>query len=141
MRKICEIINKYSKTFEDIAYEWLEIKKYNTKKSSYSTYSYSVRKFLMPEFQSMTLKKLENYNYKQFIDELCQDLEPKTVRDIVNNLKSILFLVQKDYNCKINIKDIKLPKMNSKILEILSDKEKMRLEDYCLKENNMIYFI
>ena len=137
MLEIMKIINKYKLTFEDISCEWLNVKKKETKKSTYSTYSYSIRKFLMPEFQTMTLKKLESYNYNEFVEKLSQDLSTKTIRDIINNLKSILLLAEQKYGCKMKIKEIKIPKLDSEPLEILSNKERTKLENYCLKENSL----
>ena len=137
MLKIMKTINKYRITFEDIAYEWLNIKKNQTKKSTYSTYSYSIRKFLIPEFQEMTLKKLELYNYNEFVEKLSKNLAPKTVRDVTNNLKSILLLAEEKYDCKMKKREIKIPKLDSEPLEILSNKERIKLENYCLKENTL----
>ena len=112
-------------------------KKKRIKKSTYSTYSYSIRKFLMPEFQKMTLKKLESYNYNEFVEILSQDLSTKTVRDVINNLKSILLLAEQKYGCNMKINGIKIPKLDSEPLEILNNKERIKLENYCLKENSL----
>ena len=123
MLKIMKIINKNKLTFEDVAFEWLNEKRNKTKKSTYSTYSYSIRKFLMPELQTITLKKLELYDYNEFIEKLNQKLATKTVRDVINNLKSILLFAEQKYDCKMKIKEIKIPKLHSEPLEILSNKE------------------
>ena len=137
MLKIINELNKYRITFEDIAYEWINIKKKQIKKSTYSTYCYSIRKFLMPEFQTMTLKKMESYDYNEFVEILSQNLSTKTIRDVINNLKSILLLAEQKYYCKMKISEIKVPKLDLEQLEILSDKERIKLENYCIKENSL----
>ena len=129
--------SKKKVTFRNIANEWLEIKKKEIKQSSYSNYRYSVNRYLMSEFEKYTLKSLEKYNFTEFIDELNQEYAPKTVRDILTKLKSILYYAQDEYDVKINIKKIVSPKADSEPIVILSKKEKTRLIKTCLEENSL----
>ncbi len=137
MHRISNIINKNKLTFQDLAHQWLEIKKREIKKSTYSNYVYTVEKYLLPKLSLVKLKNLEKIDFNVFIEELAQNLSPKTVRDILCNLKSILYLAEEEYECKINIKKIKGPKMNIEPLVILSDREIRKLEHYCLKINTL----
>ncbi len=119
--------------FDIISEEWLEMKKIKVKQSSYANYSYFIKKYLLPEFQNINLKKLEKYDYNYFIDDLLNDLSSKTVRDIVCILKSILYFAEEKYNCKIRIKKIITPRVDTEPLVILSQKEKNKLEKFCIK--------
>ena len=131
-------INKKKKlTFEILAYEWLDIRKKTIKKSSYSNYRYSVNRYLLGELGDLTGKILEEFDFSDFVDDLNQDLAPKTVRDILVILKSILHYGVDEYHLKIKIKKIISPKLDSEPLVILNKREITRLENCCLKENTL----
>ena len=74
-------------TFEDIFDEWLDNKRKKLKKSSISTYTYIVKKYLYPKLKSLNVKQLEKYNYSAMTEDLEEDYEAKTVRDILVILK------------------------------------------------------
>lgn len=137
IKKVKKTINKHKLTFEDLSYEWLYFKKNDIKKSTYSNYLYNIRKYLLPELKDLKLKDLEFYDFNYFVEELNQELSPKTVKDILCNLKAILYFFEQEYDCKINVKRIKNPKMNANPLVILSNREIKKLESYCLKENSL----
>lgn len=124
-------------TFEDIAKEWLQSKKRTIKESSYANYSYTIKKYLIPQLHGLNLYQLERNDYNSFIDDLLQNLEPKTVKDIIVKLKSILYYAEIEYNCNMKFKKIISPKQKSKTFRILSKREKGRLEKKCLTENNL----
>ncbi len=137
VNKVNDVVNKYKLTFEDISDQWLEMKKKDTKTSTYSNYDYTIQKYLIPKLKFVKVKNLKKYDFDDFVEELSQELSPKTVRDILCNLKSILYFAEDKYKCKTNVRKIKGPKMNSEPLTILSDREIRRLENYCLKENSL----
>ena len=60
--KIFEILKKkrenVSISFDQIVEKWLEYKKMNIKKSSYSNYEYSINKYLMPYLQGKRIFKI-----------------------------------------------------------------------------------
>lgn len=124
-------------TFSIIANEWLCSKKKEVKESSYSNYSYMIRKYLIAELGDDTLENMDNRNYNEYVDELVQELSTKTVRDILVILKSILDYANENYGCHIKIKQIKVPKVEQEPLTILSKQEQERLQNYCLKENSL----
>ena len=65
--KIFEILKKkrenVSISFDQIVEKWLEYKKMNIKKSSYSNYEYSINKYLMPYLQGKRMVELEKYDF------------------------------------------------------------------------------
>lgn len=121
-------------TFENLFSEWLESKKKNLKKSSISTYSYIVKKYLFPDLKTLNIKQLERYDYSLIIEELEEDHAPKSVRDILVILKSILKYGNDEYNLKIKFQKIILPKLDNEPIEILNKEEKIKIEEYCMRE-------
>lgn len=137
LKGVREIIvsRRKRKDFEVVTEEWLKYKKNTVKKSTYYNYSYSVAKYLYPSFAGKNITKIRNYN--NFIEELSDTLSPKTVRDIVTKLKEIINFYEEEHNTKLNIKKMSLPKMNKKEIQILSNKEKQKLEKYCIEQNSL----
>lgn len=137
LKGVREIIvsRKRRKNFRVVTEEWLKYKKNTVKKSTYYNYSYSVAKYLYPSFVGKNITKIKNYN--NFIEELSDTLSPKTVRDIVTKLKEIINFYEEEHNTKLNIKKMSLPKMNKKEIQILSNKEKQKLEKYCIEQNSL----
>ena len=130
-------IKKRTVTFKIATEEWLLLKKRTVKQSTYSNYRYAIKKYLFPQFERFTIKSLENYNFNEFIDELNQDYAPKTVRDILTKLKSILYYMQDEYEANIKIHKIVGPRLNQEPVVILNKRETTRLENYCIKENSI----
>lgn len=89
------------------------------------------------KFKNFTIKELEKYDYLEFIDELNQYYAPKTVRDILVKLKSILYYAQDEYDLKVKINKMVGPKLDSEPLVILSKREKGKLEKMCFKQNTL----
>ena len=140
MKKLNEVKNiivsrRKRKDFEVVTEEWLKYKKNTVKKSTYYNYSYSVAKYLYPSFAGKNITKIKNNN--NFIEELSDTLSPKTVRDIVTKLKEIINFYEEEHNTKINVKKMSLPKINKKEIQILSNKEKQKLEKYCIEQNSL----
>ena len=126
---------KNEKKFETVAEAWLKSKKNSVKLSTYYNYSYSVEKYLYPEFAGKDITKIRDCN--DFIDDLLDTLAPKTVRDIISKLNSIFKYYEDEKNVKLKIKKMSLPKLVKRKIQILSKKEKYKLEKYCLEENNL----
>ena len=137
LKGVREIIvsRKRRKNFRVVTEEWLKYKKNTVKKSTYYNYSYSVEKYLYPKFADQDITKIKDYN--DFIEKLTDTLAPKTVRDIITKLKEIINFYEEEHNTKLNIKMMSLPKMNKKEIQILSNKEKQKLEKYCIEQNSL----
>ena len=137
LKGVREIIvsRKRRKNFRVVTEEWLKYKKNTVKKSTYYNYSYSVEKYLYPKFADQDITKIKDYN--DFIEKLTDTLAPKTVRDIITKLKEIINFYEEEHNTKLNIKKMSLPKMNKKEIQILSNKEKQKLEKYCIEQNSL----
>ena len=137
LKGVREIIvsRKRRKNFRVVTEEWLKYKKNTVKNSTYYYYSYSVEKYLYPKFADQDITQIKDYN--DFIEKLTDTLAPKTVRDIITKLKEIINFYEEEHNTKLNIKKMSLPKMNKKEIQILSNKEKQKLEKYCIQQNDL----
>ena len=124
-------------SFENIVERWLDDKKMTIKKSSYSNYEYMINKYLRPYLQEKKMIELEKYDFNELIKELTLELSPKTVRDIICVLKSILHYMENEYNIKIKTRKIVAPKLNKEDISIFNKQERNRIEQYCIKSNNL----
>ena len=103
---------KNEKKFETVAEAWLKSKKNSVKLSTYYNYSYSVEKYLYPEFAGKDITKIRDCN--DFIDDLLDTLAPKTVRDIISKLNSIFKYYEDEKNVKLKIKIKEKEKTNGR---------------------------
>lgn len=94
-----------------IANDWLEELKLHLSKFSYAVYKSEINRYIVPEIGTLKLVELENYDYTQFVTNLCMTLEPKTARDITSKLKAILCYTEDKYGVRIGIRKIKLPQL------------------------------
>lgn len=124
-------------TFIELAKDWLNYKKKNVKESTFSNYSYVIKKYLVGEFENDSLGSLEKRNFEEYVGELTQELKTKTVRDILVILKSILSYANTKYNCNVKIKQIEAPKLEQEPLVILNKLEQQKFQEYCIKEHSL----
>ena len=139
IKKLKNIVKKEDEKliFKEIANEWLKTKKITIKESTYYNYVYFINKYIINILGSMTIEELQNYNFNEFITELMKTLSNKTIRDILCIVKSILNYANEEYDANIKIKKIKSPQLIQEKVEILSNREKGRLENACIRENTL----
>lgn len=123
--------------FEEISMEWLELKRNTIKQSTYYKYAYCIEKYLKERLGKLRKKDLETYDYNQMTNELTKELSPKSVKEILNVLKSILKYANQRYEMNIHLDLIISPKVRVKEISVLSKKEVNKLEKYCLAENSL----
>ena len=98
---------------------------------------YVINKYIIAKFENILIEDLKNYNFNDFVIELMSELSTKTVRDIICILKAILCYANEEYNCNIKISKITSPKLIPGNIDIFSNKEKGRLEKYCIRVNTL----
>ena len=76
-------------TLEDICVLWLQIKKNTVKESTYTRYVRTVKKSILPGFETQQLIKIDSTALGLFYDALSKRLSEKTVSDIMCVFKSI----------------------------------------------------
>lgn len=131
-----ENYKRNNKRFEDIAIEWLNLKKNTIKQSTYYKYAYCIDKYLKEELAKLRKKELERYDYNNMTNNLTKELSPKSVKEILNVLKSILKYANQRYEMNVKIDLIISPKVHNKEINILSKREVNKLERYCINEND-----
>ncbi len=122
---------------EELSIEWLELKKTTIKQSTYYKYAYCIEKYLKDRLGRLRKKDLVKYDFNQMTNDLTKELSPKSVKEILNVLKSILKYGNQKYDMNIHLDLIISPKVRAKDISVLSKKEINRLEKYCLKENSL----
>ena len=139
IEKLKNIVKKEDEklNFKEIADEWLETKKITIKESTYYNYVYFINKYIINILGNMTIEELQNYNFNEFITELMRTLSNKTIRDILCIVKSILNYANEEYDANIKIRKIKSPQLIQEKVEILSNRERGRLENACIRENTL----
>ena len=124
-------------TLTEIIDEWLNYKKITLKESTYYRYIYMINQYIIPHFNNIEMEELQSYDFNLFIAELVKVLNPTSTKNVVSLLKSILTYSEKKYGYKFNFDFVSLPKVHKKDLKVLSQKEKERLEKYCVKNNTL----
>lgn len=124
--------------FKDMAKGWLLYKKCTVKKSTYYNYKYVIDKYLLVEFDNCSIDDFSEIDINSIIESMLGRLSAKMIKDILCVFKSILKYSEDTYKCKIEIKPIAIPKVITPDLKILTRREQLKLEKYCLKkeENN-----
>ena len=125
--------------FEDMAKGWLLYKKCMVKKSTYYNYKYLVDQYLLCTIGQLSIDDFVNFNFNNLVENLMQKLSPKTIKDIVCVLKSILKFSEEKYRYKFYIEPIAIPKVLPKELQVLTRKEQLKLVDYCIKKGDNKY--
>ena len=118
---------------QQIIDSWLLYKKCKLKESTYYRYQYIIKKYILPNFGKQKITLLEHYDFNIFIEELVTKLSPKTTKDIIIVLKSILKYAERKYNFDFKLDLVALPKYEPEEIQILSKKEKSKLEEMCYK--------
>ena len=77
LRKVIRKEEKKMK-FEDIAIEWLLLKKIEIKQSTYAKYEYVINKYLLPNFEDKTTEKyIEPRNYQFYFKKILRKCKIK----------------------------------------------------------------
>lgn len=126
--------NKYS--VEKWLREWLELYALPTvKRSTYISYEGYVRIHLVPEIGQIKLTSLSTRDLQKFFKEKAgteekKGLAPKTLRNIYNMLHSALDQAVADHKILRNpTLNVKLPKVKSKEMRVLTVEEQAVLQD------------
>lgn len=125
------------RTLKDIVQEWLKFKKIALKESTYFRYIYMINQYILPYFKDIKMKELENFDFNLFVAYLMKNLKPTSIKNVMSLLKSILHYSDKRYGFKYDFDFVAMPKVHKNELRVLSQREKGKLEKYCLKQNTL----
>lgn len=116
--------------------EWLQINRSRIKESTYVKYSGILEKYIKPQLGGCYVQSLSSPVIEQFShDLLCQEeLSPKTVKDILTMLHSVIKYAAKQCQNPVAIADIVYPKVPKNEMRVLSWDEQTRFVRYLLQD-------
>lgn len=121
--------------------QWLKAVENRVKESSYANYKVKLEKHILPEFGDMLCSELSADIINAFIcKKLESGLSTGYVRDILVVFKTMLKYAQEEYNFKLSLKNIVLPKCEKKEAEKLGETEQALLADYLKKHMDLTSF-
>lgn len=128
----------YKKSSKKISYycdEWLQSKKFNLKDSTFIKYETILRRHIKPKLGMYTESTLKSTVIDNFIAELisAEKLSPKTTKDVLIVLRSILKYVSKQNPNQPIYVDFSYPKCAKKEMRVLSQEEQTIFIDYLLQ--------
>lgn len=116
--------------------EWLETNRVNLKESTYVKYAAMLRKYIEPKLGDCFPPAINNSLIGELMGELLfeEELFPKTVRDILVLLRSILTYTVKQFPGIFPQPDIRFPKESKKETRVLTEDEQTCFIHYLLMD-------
>lgn len=122
--------------------EWLQLNRDCVKESTYVKYNSMLEKHIKPRLGGCLLQALSSVVIEQFSHTLLyeEELSPKTVKDILTMLHSILKYIRKNAPEALPMIEIIYPKVPKKEMRVLTKEEQKRLVDYLLDDMDACKF-
>ncbi len=116
--------------------EWLQLNKIKVKESTFVKYTTTVNKYIKPKMGGCFTQGLSNVLVDRFTQELLyeEELAPKTVKDILIVLHSILKYAARQYQDAFPRIDICYPKELKKEMRVLSREEQSCFVQFLLRD-------
>lgn len=116
--------------------EWLRINRSRVKESTYVKYSTMLENHIKPKLGGCLVQSLTSVIVEEFSHELLYDhkLAPKTVKDILSMLHSVLKYTAKQFPEGMPMIEIVYPKDPKKEMRVLSREEQTLLVRYLLED-------
>lgn len=130
--KICD------KTLKELCCEWLASAKLRVKHSSYCCYEKLVCKYILPYFENIRYGDLGTPIISEFADHMLKcgkvngfgGLSAKSVHDILVVMRSVAKYAEQEYGYRNPMRNISMPKSESKEAEVFNKHERGRLQNY-----------
>lgn len=140
--KICD------KTLKELCCEWLASAKLRVKNSSYCCYEKLINKHVIPYFENIKYGELGTTIINEFTDHKLKfgksngfgGLSAKSVHDILVVMRSVAKYAEREYGYRNPMRNISMPKSESKEAEVFNKDERSRLQNYLqsnLTESNL----
>lgn len=128
---------------KEYAVLWIDEQKPHLKKSSYCKYQNQLNKSIIPYFEKMKIRDINNKCVQQFILNL-QDIDtrkplsPRSVRDTLSTLRRILnSAVSKGIECPCDFNGLRFPAI-SKRITVLSKAEEEKLISLLIDSSSLL---
>lgn len=115
--------------------QWLQLNRTKVKESSYVKYSAIVDKHIKPAIGGYLIQAIDSLTIEQFGHDLLTEkaLAPKTVRDILSLLKTVLQYAHKTVS-GIDLVEVTYPKLPKQEMRILNREEQDIFVQYFLND-------
>ncbi len=111
--------------------EWLNAIVNRVKESTYANYTMKFEKHILPVFGDMLCTEVTSAKINAFIkDKMDSGLSAGYVRDLFAVFKALLIYAQEEYNIKLSLKNVSLPKAEKKKSPKMSDEQQKKLVSY-----------
>lgn len=116
--------------------EWLRINRNRVKESTYAKYCSMLEKHVKPRLGGCLVQALSSVIIEQFSNDLLceEELAPKTVKDILTMLHSVIKYIRKQFPEALQTIDIIYPKIPKIEMRVLSRAEQTRLIEFLIKD-------
>ena len=116
--------------------EWLTMNRSRVKESTFAKYSNTLEKHIKPQFGNCTVQSLSSVMIEQFSHDLLykERLAPKTVKDILIILHSILQYTRRQISEPLPVIEIIYPRIPKNEMRVLTVEEQKRFVDYLLED-------
>ncbi len=136
------------KTFKELCEEWLASAKLRVKHSSFCCYEKLINKHILPYFEDIGYGELGTPIINEFSDHKLKfgkvngfgGLSAKSVHDILVVMRSVAKYAEREYGYRNPMRNISMPKSESKEAEVFDKDERCRLQNYLrsdLTESNL----
>lgn len=144
--------NVCNKTFKELCIEWLSSAKLRVKQSSYSCYEKLINKHILPYFEDMMYSELNTPIINSFAEHKLKfgringlgGLSVKTVHDMLVIMRSVAKYAEQEYSYRNPMRNISMPKSESKETEVFNKTERSKLQNYLqgnLNSSNLGIFL
>ena len=122
--------------------EWLRLSRDRVKESTYVKYYGVLEKYVKPQLGSYSMKSLNSSVIEEFGHDLLykNKLSPKTVKDILTVLHSIIKYTSNQNSISFSAPEIVYPKIPRKEMRVLTREEQTRFVEYLLDDMNEYKF-
>lgn len=116
--------------------EWLQLNRNRIKESTYVKYSAILEKHIKPRLGGCLVQSLSSLLIEQFSHELLyeEELAPKTVKDILTMLHSVIRYTTKQFPEPLPMVEIVYPKVPRNEMRVLTREEQTRFVQYLLQD-------
>ncbi len=127
---------KIKRRFSYICEEWLRVNRYKVKESTYVKYVNILENHIKPHLGGYLVEALSSSLIEGFGTTLLEEkkLSPKTVKDALTLLYSIMKYTKKHFPVPIDNIEIVYPKLPKSEMRVLTISEQTRFVDYLLKD-------
>lgn len=131
------------KTFKELCAEWLASAKLRVKHSSYCCYEKLIDKHVIPYFEDIKYGELTTSVINSFTEHKLKcgisngfgGLSAKSVHDILVVMRSVAKYAEQEYGYRNPMRNISMPKSESREAEVFKKDERSRLQSYL--QNNL----